>query len=57
MNRCSEGQSDPADKTSELYVGCLAINAGFTVDIEYPVKSSNRLNPDIILNTGSRAWP
>ena len=57
MNRRSGGMADAADKTSELYLGCLALNAGLSdVEIEHPVRSADGSNPDILLSSGSRPW-
>ena len=56
MNAWSDILDDAANKTSELYIGALAIGAQFEVTLEDPVKSAGGTNPDLLLNRGGQDW-
>src|SRR6202035_6116975 len=49
MNDVSSVTDEEANKNSELYVGCLALGAGMSVDLEDPDFSGGGLTPDVLL--------
>lgn len=56
MNAWSGVLDQAANKTTELYVGALAIGAGLRVELEDPVNSAQGQNPDILLTRAGRDW-
>jgi hypothetical protein len=56
MNAFSSGANDPANKTSEFYLGCLAVNAGFKVEMEDPLETGGGKNPDLLLEVDGKLW-
>ena len=56
MNMKSSVTDDAANKHSELYVGCLALGAGMSVELEDPVASGGGKNPDLLLHGRGRDW-
>jgi hypothetical protein len=56
MNAPSQVTDEAANKNSELYVGCLAIGAGLSIELEDPDKSANGKNPDVLLTFEGSAW-
>lgn len=56
MNTFSSGSNDPANKTSEFYLGCIAVNAGFEVEMEDPVETGGGNNPDLLLKVDGKPW-
>src|SRR5262249_23738827 len=45
-----------ANKTSELYIGCLALGRGWRIALDDPDKSSGGANPDVILERQGHSW-
>ena len=45
-----------ANKHSELYVAALAMNSGFSVDLEDPEASADGTNPDLLLDDSTGSW-
>jgi hypothetical protein len=56
MNDASIITDDAANKSCELYVGCLALGRGWPIDLDDPYESSGGANPDVILNRGGQRW-
>jgi hypothetical protein len=56
MNESSCLTDDAANKTCELYVGCLALSRGWSVVLDDPVKSSGGSNPDVIIDRDGQKW-
>jgi hypothetical protein len=56
MNEKSSILDDAANKTSELYVGCLALGCGWPVSLDDPAGSSGGTNPDVILARCGHRW-
>lgn len=56
MNTWSGILDDAANKTSELYIGALAIGAGYEVELEDPVNSADGKNPDVLLRRAGKGW-
>lgn len=56
MNAQSSVLDQKANKNCELYVGCLALGAGLSVDMEDPVRSAGGTNPDVLLRFQERDW-
>jgi hypothetical protein len=56
MNEASCVTDDAANKTCELYVGCLALSRGWDVVLDHPVNSSGGSNPDVIINRNDQKW-
>jgi hypothetical protein len=56
MNDVSDVTDEAANKTCELYVGCLALGRGWLIALDDPDKSSGGLNPDIIIELGGKRW-
>jgi hypothetical protein len=47
---------EASNKNCELYVGCLALGAGLTVDMEDPKHTGGGKNPDVLLRFRERDW-
>jgi hypothetical protein len=56
MNEISSVTDDAANKTCELYVGCLALCRGWRITLDDPDKSSGGLNPDVIMEHKGHPW-
>jgi hypothetical protein len=56
MNDVSSVTDEAANKNSELYVGCLALGAGMSVDLEDPNVSAGGQNPDVLLMFDDAQW-
>lgn len=56
MNEPSPSIDNAANKHSELYVATLAMNAGFTVDLEDPDVSAGGTNPDLLVDDSTGSW-
>jgi hypothetical protein len=56
MNDVSSVTDEAANKTCELYIGCLALGRGWTVRLDDPDKSSGGTNPDVIFDRCGREW-
>lgn len=56
MNDVSSVTDEAANKNSELYVGCLALGAGMSVDLEDPEASAGGKNPDVLLTFEDAQW-
>lgn len=56
MNDESPVTDQAANKTCELYVGCLALARGWSVALDDTEKSSGGKNPDVILKRRGRDW-
>jgi hypothetical protein len=47
---------DAANKTTELYVGCLALGRNWSVTLDHPVKSSGGRNPDVVIQRNNNPF-
>ena len=56
MNAPSLITDEAGNKNSELYVGCLALGAGLSIELEDPDKSANGKNPDVLLTFEDTTW-
>jgi hypothetical protein len=56
MNEKKSVFDDAANKTGELYVGCLALGRGWLASLDDPVRSSGGTNPDVIIERSGQKW-
>jgi hypothetical protein len=56
MNAASSVLDAAANKTAELYIGCLALGCGWRITLDDPDHSSGGANPDVILERRGSSW-
>jgi hypothetical protein len=47
---------DAANKTAELYIGCLALGRNWSVKLDHPVKGSGGRNPDVVIKRNNNLF-